>query len=118
MTKVFSPYEKNQWTAPLRARTPQCGMCKRWVGLNEQDRPVCVPERDTQSGIRRGSGSLQGELSRGQRDVGDTGRRIEKQAAATNPQDALATTTAENLIKNGMTFCLCHSSCWKRGMKY
>ena len=77
-----------------------------------------VPERDTQSGIRRGSGSLQGELSRGQRDVGDTGRRIEKQAAATNPQDALATTTAENLIKNGMTFCLCHSSCWKRGMKY
>ena len=41
MTKVFSPYEKNQWTAPLRARTPQCGMCKRWVGLNEQDRPVC-----------------------------------------------------------------------------
>ena len=41
MTKVFSPYEKNQWTAPLRARTPQCGMCKRWVVLNEQDRPVC-----------------------------------------------------------------------------
>ena len=41
MTKVFSPYEKNQWTAPLRARTPQCGMCKSWVGLNEQDRPVC-----------------------------------------------------------------------------
>ena len=41
MTKVFSPYEKNQWTAPLRARTPQCGRCKRWVGLNEQDRPVC-----------------------------------------------------------------------------
>ena len=41
MTKVFSPYEKNQWTAPLRARTPQCGMCKRWVELNEQDRPVC-----------------------------------------------------------------------------
>ena len=41
MTKVFSPYEKNQWTAPLRARTTQCGMCKRWVGLNEQDRPVC-----------------------------------------------------------------------------
>ena len=41
MTKVFSPYEKNQWTAPLRARTPQCGMYKRWVGLNEKDRPVC-----------------------------------------------------------------------------
>ena len=41
MTKIFSPYEKNQWTAPLRARTPQCGMSKRWVGLNEQDRPVC-----------------------------------------------------------------------------
>lgn len=63
-----------------------------------------VPERDTQSGIRRGSGSLQGELSRGQRDVGDTGRRIEKQATVINPQDALATTIADKLIKKGTAF--------------
>lgn len=41
MTKVFSPDEKNQWTAPLRARTPKCGLCKRWRGANEQNRPVC-----------------------------------------------------------------------------
>lgn len=41
MTKIFSPYEKNQWTAPLRARTPKCGLCKRWRGANEQNRPVC-----------------------------------------------------------------------------
>ena len=77
-----------------------------------------VSERNTQSNIHGRSGSLQGELPRRNRDAGNTERRIEKQAAATNPQDALATTIAENLIKNGMTFCLCHSSCWKRGMKY
>ena len=63
-----------------------------------------VPERDTQSDIQGGSRSLQGELPRRQRHAGNTERRIEKQAAATNPQDALATTIAENLIKNGTTF--------------
>ena len=46
-----------------------------------------VPERDTQSGIQGGSGSLQGELPGRQRDAGDTERRIEKQAVATNPNE-------------------------------
>ena len=63
-----------------------------------------VPERDTQSGIQGGSGSLQGELPGRQRDAGDTERRIEKQAVATNPQDALATTIADKLIKKGTAF--------------
>lgn len=41
MTKVFSPDEKNQWTAPIKVITPQCGKCKKWKGLDAQDRPVC-----------------------------------------------------------------------------
>lgn len=41
MTKVFSPDEKNQWTAPIRATMSQCGKCKRARGLDERDRAVC-----------------------------------------------------------------------------
>ena len=41
MKKVFSPDEKNQWTAPIKVIIPQCGKCKKWIGLNEKDRPVC-----------------------------------------------------------------------------
>ena len=41
MTKVFSPYEENQWTAPLRPRVMLCSKCKRWRGLNERRHPVC-----------------------------------------------------------------------------
>ena len=63
-----------------------------------------VSERNTQSNIHGRSGSLQGELPRRQRDAGNTERRIEKQAAATNPQDALATTIADTLIKKGTAF--------------
>lgn len=63
-----------------------------------------VPERDTQSNIHGRSGSLQGELPGRQRDARNTERRIEKQAAATNPQDALATTIADTLIKKGTAF--------------
>ena len=63
-----------------------------------------VPERDTQSGIQGGIGSLQGELSGRQGDAGNTERRIEKQATVTNPQDALATAIADKLIKKGTAF--------------
>lgn len=63
-----------------------------------------ISGRDTDGAHTRTSKSLSGELSRGQRDVGDTGRRIEKQAAVTNPQDALATTIADKLIKKGTAF--------------
>ena len=63
-----------------------------------------ISGRDTDGAHTRTSKSLPGELSRGQRDVGDTGRRIEKQAAVTNPQDALATTIADKLIKKGTAF--------------
>ena len=40
-TKVFSPDEKNQWTAPIKAIVPQCGKCKKARGINEQRRAVC-----------------------------------------------------------------------------
>ena len=63
-----------------------------------------VPERDTQSGIQGGIGSLQGELPGRQGDAGNTERRIEKQATVTNPQDALATAIADKLIKKGTAF--------------
>ena len=63
-----------------------------------------VPERDTQSGIQGGIGSLQGELPGRQGDAGNTERRIEKQSTVTNPQDALATAIADKLIKKGTAF--------------
>ena len=63
-----------------------------------------VPERDTQSGIQGGIGSLQGELPGRQGDAGNTERRIEKQATVTNPQNALATAIADKLIKKGTAF--------------
>ena len=63
-----------------------------------------VPERDTQSSIQGGIGSLQGELPGRQGDAGNTERRIEKQATVTNPQDALATAIADKLIKKGTAF--------------
>ena len=63
-----------------------------------------IPEGDTKGSARGGSKSLQGELPLRQRDAGNTERRIEKQAAATNPQDALATTIADTLIKKGTAF--------------
>ena len=63
-----------------------------------------VPEQDTQSGIQGGIRSLQGELPGRQGDAGNTERRIEKQATATNPQDALATAIADKLIKKGTAF--------------
>lgn len=59
---------------------------------------------DTQGSARGESKSLQEELPQRQRDAGNTERRIEKQAAATNPQDALATAIADKLIKKGTAF--------------
>ena len=98
--------QKEPVDSSAKSKNPQVRAVQEVEGSKraEQAGVRGVPERDTQSGIQGGIGSLQGELSRGQRDVGDTGRRIEKQAAATNPQDALATTIADKLIKKGTAF--------------
>ena len=98
--------QKEPVDSSAKSKNPQVRAVQEVEGSKraEQAGVRGVPERDTQSNIHGRSGSLQGELPGRQRDAGDTERRIEKQAVATNPQDALATTIADKLIKKGTAF--------------
>ena len=59
-----------------------------------------VPERDSQSGIQRGSESLQGELSGGQRNAGNTEGRVSKQPTTENRVSKEGTEFSSSLLFN------------------